>query len=51
MVENRGAWRRLVEEVDGHQRLFNEQLERMRVADEVPDPDSPLLAPVRQYAT
>ena len=49
MAENRTAWRKLLTAIDEHQKVFNEQLERLKVETTVPDPDSPLLGPVIQY--
>jgi hypothetical protein len=50
MVENKESWKELLFTIDEHQRLFNEQLSRMHVENLVPDPESALLAPVKQYA-
>jgi hypothetical protein len=50
MIENRLAWRNLLDTIDEHQTTFNEQLRRMKREDAVPDPESPLLAPMQQYA-
>ncbi|KIM22150.1 hypothetical protein M408DRAFT_28960 [Serendipita vermifera MAFF 305830] len=50
MVENRQAWQGLLATIDDHQKTFNDQLVRLKVDDMVPDPESPLLAPVMQYS-
>jgi hypothetical protein len=50
MVENRQAWKDLYDTIDGHQQVFNKQLKRMSLENLVPDPESPLLAPTRDYA-
>jgi hypothetical protein len=50
MAENRTAWRELLTTVDEHQKVFNEQLTRLKAENMVPDPESPLLGPVLQYS-
>jgi len=50
MVENRQGWRDLIATIDEHQEVFNKQLIRLKADDTVPDPESPLLAPVIQYS-
>jgi hypothetical protein len=50
MAENRQAWRDLLTTFDEHQKVFNDQLTRLKVEDKVPDPESPLLGPVIQYS-
>jgi hypothetical protein len=50
MIENKEAWKKLIATIDDHQKVFNEQLVWMKKDDLVPDPESPLLAPVKQYA-
>jgi hypothetical protein len=50
MVENRAAWRDLLVTIDDHQKVFNEQLIRLKAENMVPDPESPLLGPVIQYS-
>jgi hypothetical protein len=50
MTENRQAWRGLLVTFDDHQKVFNDQLARLKVEDMVPDPESPLLGPVIQYS-
>jgi len=50
MVENKEAWRELLSTIDDHHSIFNEQLGRLDGEDLVPYSDSPLLAPVKQYA-
>jgi len=50
MAENRIAWRQLLVTIDNHQKTFNEQLMRLKAENMVPDPESPLLGPVKQYS-
>ncbi|KIM23456.1 hypothetical protein M408DRAFT_263466 [Serendipita vermifera MAFF 305830] len=50
MVENRKGWRHLLNTIDEHQKTFNDQLQRLKADNSVPDPDSPLLEPVKQYS-
>jgi hypothetical protein len=50
MIQNKVAWRNLLDTIREHQMTFYEQLRRMKKEDTVPDPESPLLAPMRQYA-
>jgi hypothetical protein len=50
MIENKEARKKLISTIDDHQRVFNEQLVRMKKDDLVPDPESPLLGPIKQYA-
>jgi len=51
MVQNRQAWDGLRAAIDGHQKVFDEQIQRMEIEDPVPDPESPLLLPINRYAT
>jgi hypothetical protein len=50
MVENRVGWRELLGTIDEHQKVFNEQLMRLKADNMVPDPESPLLGPAIQYS-
>ncbi|KIM23448.1 hypothetical protein M408DRAFT_27896, partial [Serendipita vermifera MAFF 305830] len=50
MVENREGWRHLLSAIDDHQKTFNDQLQRLKADKAVPDPESPLLGPVKQYS-
>jgi hypothetical protein len=50
MMENEDAWRELVKTLDTHQQVFNEQLGRLKAKDLDPNPDSPLLGPIKQYS-
>jgi hypothetical protein len=50
MVENRVGWRELLGTIDDHQKVFNEQLMRLKADNMVPDPESPLLGPAIQYS-
>jgi hypothetical protein len=50
MVENRVGWRELLGTIDDHQKVFNEQLTRLKADSMVPDPESPLLGPAIQYS-
>ena len=50
MVENREAWKKLIDKVDKDQEFFNKQMDRIKAADEVPDSESPLIGPVQEYA-
>lgn len=51
IVENKAGWKELIETLDEHQQVFNKQLERMQKDDIVPDSQSPLLEPIKQYST
>jgi hypothetical protein len=50
MVKNRVGWRELLGTIDDHQKVFNEQLTRLKADNMVPDPESPLLGPAIQYS-
>jgi hypothetical protein len=50
VFENWEGWEMLLIKIDEHQKVFNNQLKRLKAADHVPDPDSPLFAPIKQYA-
>jgi hypothetical protein len=50
MAENVLAWKELIATLDSHQKLFNDQLVRLKKGDFSPDPNSALLEPIKQYS-
>ena len=50
MDENQDAWKSIFEAVRIDNEVFRKQLERMEAEDIAPDPESPLLQPIKDYA-
>ena len=50
MERNKEGWKSVLETLKSHSLAFNNQLAKMMDDDAAPDPESPLLNPIKVYA-